>query len=103
MIRERPPKDASVCPRSKRSKPRTLCPRLASWYAAALPCAPRPTTMTSKTRSLTTRSAGDGHRDDARDLLGPLAPGLHSFDAAVLKPTPDRVLDRAAGLTLTEV
>src|SRR6266540_896723 len=47
MIRESPPKDANVCPRAKRSNPSTLRPRLARWYAAALPCAPRPTTIAS--------------------------------------------------------
>ena len=47
MIRERPPDEPRVCPRAKRSKPRTEAPRDARWYAAELPCAPRPATMMS--------------------------------------------------------
>src|SRR6266850_1750341 len=103
MMRESPPNDASVCPRAKRSNPSTLSPRFASWYAAALPCAPSPATIASYLRSLTTRSAGDGHRDEVGDLLGLLTSGFDAFDAAALQSRADRVLDRAARVALSEV
>src|SRR3979409_1267701 len=47
MIRDRPPDDPRVWPRANRSKPSTDAPRDARWYAAELPCAPSPATMTS--------------------------------------------------------
>src|SRR5438046_10152015 len=47
MIRERPPDEPRVCPRPNRSKPSTDALRDARWYAAELPCAPRPATITS--------------------------------------------------------
>src|SRR5256885_5802381 len=52
MIRERPPEEPRVWPRSNRSKPSTEVPRFARWYAAALPCAPRPATTTSAATNL---------------------------------------------------
>src|SRR5579859_1454045 len=53
MMRVSPCDEPSVWPRGKASRPRTRCPRWASWYAAALPMAPRPTMMTSYGGSLT--------------------------------------------------
>src|SRR5258708_19594644 len=47
MTRVSPPDDPFVCPRGNASRPSTLMPRCASRAAAALPSAPRPTTMTS--------------------------------------------------------
>src|SRR2546430_488391 len=62
-IRERPPDEPSVCPRAKRSNPRTDAPRAASRYAAELPWAPSPATMTSTPIRAWCLSSGDG-RDD---------------------------------------
>src|SRR5258708_30154000 len=47
MTRVSPPDDPFVCPRGNASRPTTVLPRCASPAAAALPSAPRPTTMTS--------------------------------------------------------
>src|SRR5258708_39806813 len=47
MTRVSPPDDPFVCPRGNASRPTTFAPRCASRAAAALPSAPRPTTMTS--------------------------------------------------------
>src|SRR5215210_5278421 len=49
MMRDRPPDEPSWCARPNASRPRTPCPRRASWYAVALPIAPSPMTMTSYT------------------------------------------------------
>src|ERR671912_463415 len=103
MMRESPPNDASVWPRAKRSNPRTLCPRFARWYAAALPCEPSPATMTSWRRSLIAGSARDGHRDDVGDLRRQLTAGLHALDPPALQPVADRVVDRRARVALAEV
>src|SRR6266511_5363312 len=49
MTRERPTNDPISWPRAKRSTPTTRAPRRASTATVALPCVPRPTTMTSYT------------------------------------------------------
>src|SRR5437762_12155981 len=103
MMRDRPPNDASVWPRAKRSNPRTLCPRFARRYAAALPWAPRPATIASYSGSLIVVSAGDGHRDDVGDLLGLLAPGLDAFDPPALQSPAHGVFDGTARVALAEV
>ena len=45
--RERPWLEPRACAGVKRSSPSTRLPRRARWYAAALPIAPRPTTIAS--------------------------------------------------------
>src|SRR5262245_52349119 len=47
MMRDSPCDEPLVCPRGNASRPSTRRPRLATWYVAALPIAPRPTVMTS--------------------------------------------------------
>src|SRR5438309_1467314 len=87
MIRERPPDEPSVCRRAKRSNPRTDAPRAASRYAAELPWAPSPATMTSTSMRAWCLSSGDG-RDDllakAPEVGGAgVAVHDHVVDAAV--------------------
>src|SRR5256885_914205 len=50
MIRLSPCDDPKACPGENCSNPRTLWPRFARWYNAALPMAPSPTTMQSYRR-----------------------------------------------------
>src|SRR5690242_955830 len=47
MMRDSPPLEPSSWGVVERSRPRTRSPRRDDWSAAALPCAPRPTTITS--------------------------------------------------------
>src|SRR2546430_14829331 len=90
MIRERPPDEPSEGPREKRSNPRTDAPRAASRYAAELPWAPSPATMTSTPMRAWCLSSGDG-RDDLlakASELGGAGVDVHDHvvDVAVAPP-----------------
>src|SRR5881628_2957430 len=48
-------------------------------------------------------SAGDGHRDDVRDLVGLLKSGFNTFDPPAFQSAAYCVFDRTAGIALAEV
>src|SRR5438067_9898926 len=86
MMRESPPEDPSVCPRAERSIPSTRSPRFARWYAAAEPCAPRPTTITSYVGAAITprRRVSSARRPVRTSARLALLLRLHRGDAVVL-------------------